>query len=112
MKSIIMKTALRIFVWALLLVASPALAADIGSIVNNAPLRDNFKIIGVADLAKLMADPSSHVHIYDADPPGVRESEGMIVGARPLTSDDHYDVAEELPSNRNAKLVFYCHNRH
>ena len=97
---------------AIMIVAIPAIATDIGSIVNNKPQPDNFQLIHVDDLAKLMADPNAHVRLFDADGPQVRKTEGMIPGARPLSSDSHYDVAEELPSNKNAKLVFYCHNLH
>jgi len=95
---------------AIMIVAIPAIATDIGSIVNNKPQPDNFQLIHVDDLAKLMGDPNAHVRLFDADGPQVRKTEGMIPGARPLSSDSHYDVAEELPSNKNAKLVFYCHN--
>jgi hypothetical protein len=97
---------------AIMIVAIPAIATDIGSIINNKPEQDNFQLIHVDDLAKLMADPNAHVHIFDANPPHVRETEGMIPGARPLSSDSHYDVAQELPASKNAKLVFYCHNLH
>ena len=91
--------------------AARASAADIAAVVNNHPAAPaNIHVIYVKDLAKLMADPNSHVHIYDANPPGVRESEGMIPGARPLSSADNYNVADELPGNHRAKLVFYCHN--
>ena len=95
---------------AIMIVAIPAIATDIGSIVNNKPQPDNFQLIHVDDLAKLMADRNAHVRLFDADGPQVRKTEGVIPGARPLSSDSHYDVAQELPSNKNAKLVFYCHN--
>jgi hypothetical protein len=91
---------------------APAFALNLGSILNNKPNDDGFKIISVDNLQQMLANPDSHVHLYDANPAGVRESEGMIPGARPLTSSDGYDVANELPSNRNARLVFYCHNLH
>jgi len=97
---------------AVMIVAIPAIASDIGSIINNKTERDNFQLIHVDDLAKLMADSNVHVHLFDADGPQVRKTEGMIPGARPLSSDSHYDVAQELPSNKDAKLVFYCHNLH
>jgi hypothetical protein len=97
---------------AIMVVAIPAIATDIGSVINNKPEQDSFQLIHVDDLAKLMADPNAHVHVFDADGPQVRKTEGMIPGARPLSSDSHYDVAEELPSKKNAKLVFYCHNLH
>lgn len=93
--------------------ASRAWAVDIGALINNKPEPAvNIHIIHVDDLARLMANPDSHVRIYDANVPSVRAEEGMIPGARPLTSADHYNVAEELPSDHNAKLVFYCHNLH
>ncbi|MGO9453155.1 MAG: rhodanese-like domain-containing protein [Candidatus Binataceae bacterium] len=96
----------------ILMIAVSAFAADIGSVVNNPPEKDSFQIIGANQLAKLMANPDSHLYIYDANPPDVRKSEGMIPGALPLTSAGHYDVAQVLPSNKNAKIVFYCHNLH
>jgi len=105
-------TAILAAIGAIMIVALPALATDIGSIINNKPERDNFQLIHVDDLATLMADPNAHVHLFDADGPKVRKTEGMIPGARPLSSDSHYDVAEELPSNKKAKLVFYCHDLH
>ncbi|MGH7915510.1 MAG: hypothetical protein ACREPW_12830 [Candidatus Binataceae bacterium] len=71
---------------------------------------DNFKLIHVADLAALRADPNSHVVILDANVEPTREKYGVIPGARLLTSYDDYDVATELPSAKNAKLVFYCTN--
>jgi rhodanese-related sulfurtransferase len=104
--------AILALICAIMMVAIPAIATDIGSIINNKPEQDNFQLIHVDDLAKLMADPNAHVHVFDADPPHVRKTEGMIPGARPLSSDSHYDVAEELPASKNAKLVFYCHNLH
>ena len=105
-------TAILAAIGAIMMLAIPAFATDIGSIIDNKPERDNFQLIHVDALAKLMADPNAHVHLYDADPPQVRKTEGMIPRARLLSSDSHYDVAEELPSNKNARLVFYCHNLH
>lgn len=92
--------------------AQSASAFSIGSLLNNHPSDQGFKIITVAQLEKILANPDSRVHLYDANPWSVRETEGMIPGARPLTSSDDYNVASELPSNRNAMLVFYCHNLH
>jgi hypothetical protein len=97
---------------AALFAAQPAFALNLGSILNNQPDDEGFKIITVATVEQMLANPDSHVHLYDANPEGVRESEGMIPGARPLTSSDNYDVANELPSDRSAPLVFYCHNLH
>ena len=71
---------------------------------------DNFKLMHVADLAALRADPNSHVVILDANVDGTRDKYGVIPGARLLTTYDNYDVATELPPAKNAKLVFYCAN--
>lgn len=45
----------------------------------------------------------------DANGPQTRDSQGVIPGAVLLTSSSQYDV-KELPSDKNAKLVFYCAN--
>ncbi|HUY28852.1 MAG TPA: hypothetical protein VMV27_15690 [Candidatus Binataceae bacterium] len=111
----IWRRGLPAFAAAIMILATPlagrASGADIGAVIDNQPAAAvNIQVIYVKDLAKLMADPNSHVRIYDANPPSVRRSEGMIPGARPLTSSDKYNVADELPTARSAKLVFYCHN--
>jgi hypothetical protein len=88
-------------------------AFDIGSLLNNKPKEpDKFSVIRVDKLASLMADPNSHVNIYDANGWGLRSTAGVIPGAHLLTSDDKYDVAKELPPAKNAKLVFYCADLH
>ena len=53
---------------------------------------ENFKLIHVADLAALKADPNSHVVILDANVEPTREKYGVIPGARLLTSYDDYDL--------------------
>ena len=94
-------------------IASSAFAFDIGKILNNKPKEpDKFSIIRVDRLASLMADSNSHVNIYDANGWGLRSRAGVIPGAHLLTSDDKYDVASELPSDKSAKLVFYCADLH
>jgi hypothetical protein len=93
--------------------AASAFAFDIGSLLNNKPKEpDKFAVIRVDNLASLMNDPNSHVNIYDANGWGLRSTAGVIPGAHLLTSDDKYDVAKELPSAKNAKLVFYCADLH
>lgn len=71
---------------------------------------DHFKLIHVADLAALKADPNSHVTILDANVASTRNKYGVIPGARLLPSYNKYDVATELPPAKNSKLVFYCAN--
>jgi hypothetical protein len=85
-------------------------AADLKSIFGAEP-KDKFNLINVRELAKLM-NGEGKVFIYDANPPDVRSNEGVIPGAKLLASAGKYDVAATLPSNKNAKLVFYCHNFH
>ena len=91
-------------------VAAPAVAMDLQSIFGGEP-KDNFNLIHVNDLAKLKASDAK-VYIYDANPPDVRSSDGTIPGAKLLASSDDYDVANTLPADKQAKLVFYCHNPH
>ena len=95
-----------------LMLVSRAPAADIGQILNNKEGPDNFQVIHVADLAKEMANPASKVQVYDANHPSTRERFGVIAGAHLLSSSDNYDVAKELPADKNARLVFYCSDSH
>jgi hypothetical protein len=94
-----------------LTLAARASAADICKLLENKDGPDQFQIIHVADLAKLTAGPSSKVQIYDANHPSTRERFGVIPGAHLLSSYDNYDV-EELPADRNTKLIFYCADTH
>lgn len=104
----------------LLAAPTPAPAGDLGSsawqklnaLLGNAPEHDNFKLIHVRDLAALRADPDSRVFVFDANVAHEREVYGVIPGAHLLPSPEHYDVAAELPSNKAARLVFYCANTH
>jgi len=97
----------------ILCAAASAFAFDLGSILNNKPKEpDKFAVIRVDNLASLMNDPNSQVNIYDANGWGLRSTAGVIPGAHLLTSDDKYDVAKELPSNKRARLVFYCADLH
>ncbi len=90
------------------MIAARAAATDLRTLLNNQRPPETFKLIDVRQLAGLMKDKSSHVRIYDANGNELRKTAGMIVGARPLSSSDHYNVADELPTAHNAKLVFYC----
>ena len=73
---------------------------------------ESFKIIHVDDLAALTAADSKTLRVYDVNPPSVRATEGVVPGARLLSSSSDFDVAEELPPAKDAKLVFYCANTH
>jgi len=90
-----------------------AFAFDIGALLNNKPKQpDKFAVIRVDALASLIADSNSHVNIYDANGWALRSRAGVIPGAHLLTSDDKYNVENELPAEKSAKLVFYCADLH
>ena len=95
-----------------LALAARASAADISKVLENKEGPDQFQIIHVADLAKLLAEPSSKVQVFDANHASTREKFGIIAGAHMLSSYDNYDVAKELPADKNTKLVFYCADTH
>jgi hypothetical protein len=78
----------------------PALAAE------------TFKVLHVEDLDALIRGRVPNLWVYDANPPSTRRSEGIIPGAKLLSSFNRYDVAAELPPRKDAKLVFYCANSH
>jgi len=84
-----------------------AWALDLGKLLDNIE-SDNVKSIDVASLVALMAD--TRVFVYDVDPVSDREKMGVIPGALVLSSWNKFDLATELPKDKNAKLVFYCHN--
>jgi len=90
----------------------PGHTFDISRLLANAPQGEGFKLIHVAQLEALMAQRPRRVMVFDANPPDVRASEGVVPGARMLPSADAYDVAAELPEAKNTPLVFYCHDSH
>jgi hypothetical protein len=104
--------AASVIVAALLFALTSASAFSLGSVLANHSGPEQLRLIHVKDLARLMADKGTHVYIFDADPPEVREQEGVIPRAALLSSYDGYDIAKDLPADKNAKLVFYCHNLH
>ena len=72
---------------------------------------EEFKIIRVGDLAKLIDAKTPKLEIYDANPPNTRQSEGIIPGAH-LLSGRNFNTEKELPADHESKLVFYCANTH
>jgi hypothetical protein len=98
---------------ATLFAALPALCLDLSAILGNGNQQDlnTFKIIHVADLKTMAANSKDPVHIYDANDPDTRAQFGMIPGATPLKSSEDYDLAV-MPSDKDAKVVFYCTNVH
>ena len=78
--------------------------------VHSSASNEQFKEIHVADLLRLQAAPKT-VHIYDANGDRTRQKEGVIPGAVLLASSGSYDVGTVLPQEKDAPLVFYCHNK-
>jgi rhodanese-related sulfurtransferase len=73
---------------------------------------ETFKIIHVGDLDALLRQHAADLWIYDVNPPSLRAKEGIVPGARLLSSSEGFDVAADLPPAKDAKLVFYCANTH
>jgi len=72
---------------------------------------EKFKLIHADDLVGMLSTSSSHLQIYDANFPDTRMQFGVIDGAHLLSSYDNYNVAKELPSDKDTRLVFYCYDK-
>ncbi len=94
----------------LLGLGASANSLSIGDLLSKMEGDQGFKIIHSADLAAMIGKPESKVMVFDANPPDVRQTEGIIPGAHLLPSSHGYDVATELPPDKNTPLVFYCHD--
>jgi len=70
-----------------------------------------FRLIGVEELESMQRDTAHPPAVLDANEPEFREKNGIIPGARLLSSFDRYDVARELPADRATPLIFYCADR-
>src|SRR5579871_5150975 len=68
-----------------------------------------FKVLHVAELVGLMKG-GGPVRLYDVNVASTRAHAGIIPGAHLLSSSSKFDVARELPAEKQAKLVFYCAN--
>ncbi len=72
---------------------------------------DKLPLLNVADLKSLLLSSSPEkLLILDANRENVRNEQGVIAGAKLLTSSSSYDVSTELPASKDTKLVFYCYN--
>ncbi len=71
---------------------------------------DKFNLIQVQDLKRLMADSKIKLTILDANNQNTRAKDGVIPGAIMLSSFSDYDIAKELPADKESQLVFYCAN--
>lgn len=67
------------------------------------------QVVGVDDLADWIGS-RSELAVCDANSDDTRRRYGVIPGAILLTNYRDYDPAGELPGNKQATLVFYCHS--
>ena len=70
----------------------------------------SFGLINVPTAKVLLADPSAKVALFDANGVEYRKKQGTIPGATLLPSSANYP-ASVLPSDKTAKLIFYCANK-
>ncbi len=87
----------------------PALALALASACSeeeaaSAPIPE----LSVAQVASMME--SGEAVVVDANGEETRRENGVIPGARLLTSSGSYDPAAELPADKATNLVFYCGN--
>ena len=73
--------------------------------------KEKYQLIDVAQLEALQKDTRTPVTLLDANDPEFREKNGVIPGAKLLSSFDAYDLKTELPAAKDAPLVFYCSNK-
>lgn len=65
--------------------------------------------VSVGEVAAWQADGAALV-ICDANSDDTRAKYGVVPGALRLSNYRDYDVGAELPADRGARLVFYCHS--
>jgi hypothetical protein len=73
--------------------------------------KETFRLIEVPELEALQKDTGTPVTVLDANDVEFRQKNGVIPGAKLLSSFKDYDLKKELPANHDAPLVFYCSNR-
>jgi len=76
----------------------------------SASAKDAFKMIYVNDLATMIESHDAKLAVYDVNSPKTRKADGVIPGAKLLSSASKFDVKKEMPAQKDAKLVFYCAN--
>ena len=83
----------------------------VGGLACAAEPKEKFRLSEVPELESLQKDARAPVTVLDANDKEFREKNGVIPGAKLLSSFDKYDIQKELPANKDAPLVFYCSNR-
>lgn len=74
------------------------------------PAAEKFTLASVAEVSTLVTKKDAKAAIFDANDSEFRAREGVLPGAKLLTSFNEYDVAKELPAAKDTQLVFYCAN--
>ncbi len=91
---------------ALMFIMSVTLGQGVASASSDA--HSKFGNVTAAELATLAE--SGNATILDANSDWFRKQNGVIPGAKLLTSYSKYDINAELPESKDAKLIFYCSN--
>jgi len=81
-----------------------------GGLAMAAGAQQKFQLIELPELEALQQSRPPAT-VLDANDVGFREKNGVIPGAKLLSSFDRYDIQKELPADKNAPLVFYCSDR-
>lgn len=72
--------------------------------------KTGLKKVTVAELADMLSAKVKPA-VLDVNSAKTRAAKGVIPGAVLLSGASSYDVAAELPADRQTSLVFYCANR-
>ena len=83
----------------------------VGGLAVAAQPEEKFRLIEVPELESLQTNAKAPVTVLDANDAETREKNGVIPGAKLLSSFNRYDLQKELPADKNAPLVFYCSSR-
>ncbi len=83
----------------------------LGGLASAAEPKEKFRLIELSELESMQKDARAPVTVLDANDTEFREKNGVIPGAKLLSSFDKYDISKELPASKDAPLVFYCSNR-
>src|SRR5262250_2567007 len=83
----------------------------VSGVAMTAESKEKYRLIEVPELEALQKDSKHPVTVLDANDVEFRAQNGVIPGARLLSSFNKFDVNKELPADRDAPLVFYCADR-
>ncbi len=71
--------------------------------------KEKYEIKNSKDIAKEWNNKSNRLYFFDANNAETRSKNGIVPGAILLESSKNYDT-KVLPTDKKAKLVFYCAN--